>query len=32
MNKDKKFLIVGLGLLGGSIAMGLKRRVTQFMQ
>lgn len=25
MIKDKKFLIVGLGLLGGSIAMGLKK-------
>lgn len=25
MMKDKKFLIVGLGLLGGSIAMGLKK-------
>ena len=25
MIKDKSFLIVGLGLLGGSIAMGLKK-------
>ena len=25
MIKDKSFLIVGLGLLGGSMAMGLKK-------
>ena len=25
INKDTRFLIVGLGLLGGSYAMGLKK-------